>query len=148
MTQPQISEDVKQDMESLLNVLVPFAQSMLKEKGKFFPFGASMQINGKISLDGAYDNNLSQSQKLIDVLKKSYQTRNQEGDLKAGGICFDCKVYDPRETPQKKKDAIAVSFEHNKGIALIYYLPYDKGLFGKVKYGVAFATPTQTTIFV
>ncbi len=148
MTQTQISEEVRQDMDTLLNVLVPFAQKMIKEKGDFFPFGASMHINGKISPDGAYDNNLGQSQNLIDILKKSYQTQKQEDTLRASGICFDCKVNDPRENSKKKVDAIAVTFEHIKGIALIYYLPNNKGLFGKVKYGTAFACPTQKTIFV
>jgi len=36
------------DLDQLLNAVLPFAQQMLSKHGEFFPFGASMTIDGEI----------------------------------------------------------------------------------------------------
>ena len=41
------------ELDQLLNFALEFAQKMLKEHGEFYPFGASMGMDGKISMDGA-----------------------------------------------------------------------------------------------
>ena len=41
------------DLNQLLNVALDFAKKMLKQHGEFYPFGASMGADGKITMDGA-----------------------------------------------------------------------------------------------
>jgi len=149
MTEPQVQipENVMDDFKKLIEFLVPFAQKMLQEKGNFFPFGASINNEGNSQADGVFDNN-EQSQNLINDLTKVYQSRQKEGALRASGICIDCRVIDPRDAAKKKKDAILVQLEHVSGKALNYYLPYEKDLLRKVKYGSPFASPTKPVIFI
>jgi hypothetical protein len=44
----------KHDLEQLLSAAVPFAEQMLMNHGEFFPYGSSMNGDGKISAVGGY----------------------------------------------------------------------------------------------
>jgi len=60
------------DLDELLNVSLEFAKKMLKEHGEFYPFGASMGANGRITMDGATTGEEKPpSQELLDVLTAS-----------------------------------------------------------------------------
>src|SRR5438034_1717468 len=45
----------KSQCEELLNVVLPFAEKMLAAHGEFYPFGASMTLDGQIVQVAAYD---------------------------------------------------------------------------------------------
>jgi hypothetical protein len=38
----------KDDVEKLMNALLPFAEKMLREHGEFYPYGGAMSADGKI----------------------------------------------------------------------------------------------------
>lgn len=41
------------DLNALLETALPFAQQMLEEHGDFYPFGATMKVDGKIDQTAA-----------------------------------------------------------------------------------------------
>ena len=43
--------DAQTDAEELVNAVLPHAEGMLIAHGEFFPFGASMSLDGKITAD-------------------------------------------------------------------------------------------------
>ena len=59
---------------------------------------------------------------------------------------YDCRIVPPGETEQT--NAICASLEHQSGQFVDVFLPYKKGLLGKVKYGRAFAGKRDARFFV
>jgi hypothetical protein len=127
------------DLDRLLNVALEFAQKMLKEHGEFYPFGTSMDPDGKIIMDGATTGQEHPpSQELFDLLSESYAKRANTDELRAAAICADMRVQPPGSL--QKTDAISVALEHANGEAVTVFLPYQKGWFGRVRYGTVFAS--------
>lgn len=58
---------------------------------------------------------------------------------------MDVRVIPPGES--KKVDAISAQLEHQTGEAVNVFLPYQKKLFGSIKYGEIFASPGERRIF-
>jgi len=134
------------ELDALLNVLFPFAQQMIQKRGEFFPFGASMASDGEIaSVAGDVGEERPESQEVIDVLTEAFRQQAALGEIKAAGICLDARTVPPGQT--EKTDAILARLEHQDGEAIDVFLPYRKGLFGKVKYGEVFATAGAPQVF-
>src|SRR5262245_56902618 len=134
------------DLDELLNALFPFAQQMLQKRGAFYPFGASMGIDGQVvSVAGYSGTEHPEAQEMIDFLTVSLRQEAASGQIKAAGICIDARTIPPGQT--EKTDAILARLEHRDGEAIEVLLPYRKGLLGKVKYGEIFATAGTPRVF-
>jgi hypothetical protein len=134
------------DLDQLLNVALEFAKKMLEEHGEFYPFGSSMDLTGKIVVDGAATGQEHPpSQELLDLLSQSYATRAEAGELRAAAICADVRVVPPGAAA--KTDAISVGLEHATGEAVTVFLSYQQGLFGRVRYGTLFASSRDRQFF-
>ena len=134
------------DLDQLLNVALEFAQKMLKEHGEFYPFGASMGTDGKITMDGAATGREHPpSKELLDLLSESYTQRASTGGLRAAAICADVRV--PPPGSDQKTDAIQVGLEHANGEAVTVFLPYQKGWAGRVRYGNVFTSARNRQFF-
>jgi hypothetical protein len=119
---------------------------MLKKHGEFFPFAASMSPDGVIAAVGGYDGDEHpRSQDVINLLTEAFREQAAAGQIKAGGICFDARVVPPGQV--EKSDAICSRLEHEDGEAIEVYLPYRKGLLGRLKYGEIFASQGTPQIF-
>ena len=134
------------DFDELINHLFNFSQQMLAKHGEFYPFGISMDYEGKISLvHGQTENNKPESQEVLDILTTGFQKSASANEVKATGICINVRAVNPASN--KKEDAICAKMEHQCGEAVDVYLPYRKGLFGKRKYGEVFACKGENEIF-
>ena len=51
----QPSPEARQDYNALLEMLMPFAEQMLKKHGEFFPFGAAVNTTGELLAAAGYD---------------------------------------------------------------------------------------------
>jgi hypothetical protein len=136
-----------EDLNGLLEALLPFAQQMLSKHGEFYPFGASMDLVGQINCVSAYDGDEHlESQELIEMMTAGFRTEAVAGRIRAAAICADVRIVPPGQT--EKTDAICVSAEHENGEALDAYVPYRKGFLGRYKYGEIFAARRQPQFFV
>ena len=136
----------KDDLEQLMNALIPFAQQMLKKEGEFYPFGVQMDAGGTIALATADTGEESPTtDRLIAMMTAGFQKSAKAGELRAAGICYDVRVAEPGS--DEKTDAICVKIEHADGEALVAYVPYRKGRLGGMKYGKLFATKGEPTFF-
>lgn len=134
------------DLDSLLDALLPFAQQQLEKRGEFFPFGASMGVDGKIAYVAAQlHDEQPPSQEVIDVLVSGLQRSAESGELRAAGVCLDVRTIPPGSS--EKTDAICVRVER-QGEAVAIYLPYRKPRLGKTKYGELFATAGESVIYI
>jgi hypothetical protein len=134
------------ELDQLLNSVLEFAKEMLRKHGEFFPFGSSMNLAGKVTMDGAHTGDEHPpSQELIDLLAQSYAQRAVTGELRAAAICADVRVVRPGKAD--KTDAISVGLEHQSGEAFTVFLPYQKKRFGRIRYQELFASARATQFF-
>jgi hypothetical protein len=130
---------VHPELDALFNTLLPFAQTMLRKHGEFYPFGALMNSNGEIQHVGAKmeDDDHPPSQSLVDLLTNAFKQQAKRGELRAAGICYDALTIPPGEN--RKRDAVCCCLEHSSGETVNVFVPYVKKADGDIQYGEIFA---------
>ena len=136
----------RDELDSLLDPLLTFAQEMLRKRGEFFPFGGSIANDGQVSLTGAdVGEERPRSQEVIDLLAGGLRAQAAAGHIRAAAICYDTGF-----TPEGggETDAIAVSLEHFAGDAALVLQPYSKGRFTGFTFGQLVAmAPGERRVF-
>lgn len=113
----------KEECEKLMNVILPAAEQMLARYGEFYPFGGTMDLNGKVSLIAAYEGNEHPlSQTVIDLLTQGFQSDAKAGKIKATAIIYDMRVTLPGSNV--KTDAICIQLDHKDGYTVEVFFPY------------------------
>jgi hypothetical protein len=136
----------KQEVERLMNELVPFAKRMLAEHGEFFPFGGFMKPDGAIVHVGAEDKRTNEPDagKLMVMLKTSFRNKARSGECRATGIVVNVRLVPPGGAD--KCNAIQVNLDHKEGYSAEVFYPYH--LDGpQVIYGPIFAQKNDSDIF-
>ena len=125
--------DAQNDMDGLLDAVLPLAQQLLEQHGEFFPFGARVSVGGELVMLESYaGDEHPPSQVVLDQLLEV--TRAVAGDNRA--VCFTSDVL------VDGGDAVRAEIEHRDGHALVVLLPYEKvGSGGGVVYGDLMAAP-------
>ncbi len=136
----------KEELDELMNDILPFAQKMLSEHGQFFPYGGAITSKGEIIHVGASDGDEHPpSQKLIDVLIESFQAKAKSGEYRATAIVFDVRVKPPLS--EQKTDAVQINLDHADGLSVECFLPYQLKRKGEVVYGEMFAQKGSARVF-
>ncbi|KIQ14668.1 hypothetical protein RT99_22810 [Flavobacterium sp. MEB061] len=109
------------DVQSILDEMLPFVETLLKEYGEFYPVSAVVNIEQKVEhviLEEDEENDNPKSNSVIAELKKELRWRKDE--FLAIAIFYDVKV------KEQQTDAIAVFVEHKKEMeAFTFYYPYE-----------------------
>jgi len=135
------------DLDALLNAVLPFAQQMLAKHGEFHPVGASMNKQGEVALAaGLVDSEHPQAHEVIDMLVAGFREHASKSEIRAAVVSYDSRVVPPGGAA--KTDAICAQLEHESGECVTVFLPYRKGLFGRLKYGEIFASPAEGRMFI
>ena len=135
----------RDELETLLDPLLDFAQDLLRKHGEFFPFGGTIDNDGQVALSAAHTGDeRPPSQEVIDLLADGMRAQASAGQIRAAAICYDSRV-----TPEggAKTDAIAVSLEHRDGDAVLVMLPYSKGRFTGLKFGQLVSVAPERRVF-
>jgi hypothetical protein len=135
----------KDEATDLMNMLVPFAEQMVREHGEFYPYGGVMMPDGSMQHFGATDGTEHpKSSDLIDLLLTQFREGGRQGRYKATGIVYDVLTVPPGAT--EKTDAIAVRLDHEAGYSVVVMIPYrvDEGRLTK---GTIFAVKGDGSIF-
>jgi len=134
------------DLDHLLNTVIRFAKQMPAKHGEFYPFGATMGVNGRKSGVGGYTGNERPPvNEVIDLLQKGFRHDAQSQKIRATALCLNVSVNHPRTGV--KTDAIRVTLEHAGGDAVNVFLPYRISENRSVEYGQLFASKARPTIF-
>ncbi|WP_457095885.1 hypothetical protein [Lysobacter sp. P5_B9] len=135
-----------EDIETLLNDLVPFAEKMLREHREFLPFGGHIKPSGEMVLDGAYNGDgLPLSQDLIDILHGSFKEKAEKHELRACAVVYDIRTIPPGRS--KKQDAICVAVDHLSGYSAHIIYPYKFTLLGKLSVEEGYAVHGDAAVF-
>ncbi len=144
-------QQADEELEQLLNAIIPFAQRMLVRHGEFYPFAAAVNQNGKLKFIGEFVGDLPEranplSGGLIGYLREQLIAGASKGEYRATGICSGVQV---DVSGQKEKgDAVRISVEHLEGQAMDVFLPYQLDPSGEVAYGDVYAAVAEPVIFV
>jgi hypothetical protein len=134
------------DIDDLLNDLLPFAEKMLRKAREFLPFGAITKPDGQIVWEGAYDgDDLPLSQDLIDILNESHKRMADGHELRACAVVYDIRTTPPGKS--KKQDAICVSVDHINGYSAQLIHPYKFSLLGRLVVEDGYAIRGESAIF-
>lgn len=137
--------DPKSQCEELLDSALPFAKKMLAEYGEFYPYGATLQSNGKIGSVGGYKGEEHPpSQSIIDFLRQAFRTQASEKTIIASALVYDVRTVPPGQS--QKTDAIAVELDHRDNYSMVVYFPYVITN-AQVQLGSPFATKGVGRIF-
>lgn len=110
------------DLDGLLNAVLPFAEERLSKYGEFYPFGAAVSSEGEASLL-AGDPGLGDRPDSDAVLETLYEgVRGDLEEYRAAAFVADVTV--------SGSDAVQVELEHAEGVSLAVLLPYSRSRFG------------------
>jgi hypothetical protein len=135
----------RDELDSLLNAILPFAQDMIAKRGEFLPFGAVLDAAGSLRLVAAdIGSEYAESRAVIGMLRDGMKSQAASGEIRAAGLCFDVRI---RDQGGKPTDAIEVDLEHRAGDAAQLLMPYAKRRFGAPRFGELIAGAIEPTIF-
>jgi hypothetical protein len=124
------------DLEQIKGMLLRTAQKALSEMGSYYPFGITLSPDSKFkSEQGPEGKEKMSSLELNNYIVELFHQQAASGQLRAAGICAiaNMNVVPPGQTEKTK--AIYLELEHRSGQSEFLFVPFKKGLFGKVKYG-------------
>jgi hypothetical protein len=135
----------KSQCEDLMNAVLPFAKKMLADHGEFYPFGATMQVDGKIAQTAPYDGREHPpSQTIIDLLRGGFRAAAVENKIIASALVYDVKTVPPGRS--EKTDAVAIDLDHRDNYSVVIYFPYSI-VSGRVQFDPPFATKGRSEVF-
>lgn len=133
----------RRQLDDVLEALLPFAHQLLDKHGEFFPFGAAMGRDGKVSMvAGDTGTKHPPSDEVLELIREAMR-RDREKYV-AVGLCYDVRVRTSADSPPT--DAICVSLEHRDGMAVDVVEPYAKGG-SKMEYGALSARQGRKIVF-
>ncbi|MEZ2370959.1 hypothetical protein [Arthrobacter sp. RCC_34] len=116
------------DLDELLNAVLPFAIETLGRRGELYPFGATITRGGRASLIAA-DPGLGDHPNSNDVLALLREgVASDKEALRAAAYVADVRF--------DGGDAIRIELEHSERVAIVVLVPYSRSRLRKsVKLG-------------
>jgi hypothetical protein len=146
MTHNDLYCSAKSDVEALANPLFDFSQQCLKARGNFLPHGAVLKNDRTVELVAAASNGMegrSTSLEVLPLLHDGLRERVCTFSALAIGVAENVTI---TLEGQKPTPAIKVSIEHENGLSVALYLPFQKRLFRSHIFGNMFAKQMQPEV--
>jgi hypothetical protein len=134
----------KEEIELLLNYLLPLAEEMLSKQGEFYPYAAMMDTGGEVQSVSAAPDEQPDVGELLLALHTELRSQAAEGAIRASGIASDVTLTDPDSG--EVTDAVQLELDHAEAEPVDVYVPYESGA-GGVKFGELVAAAGQAPIF-
>lgn len=111
----------REQLDQLLNRLLPTAQHLLKKFGEFYPVGARLLEGGQLIPTAVYDGDEHPApDDVIRRLREAFQALSGEEPLEACGIAYDGRI---AEASGPAGDAIILDIESREEVARVA-MPY------------------------
>jgi hypothetical protein len=117
-----------EDYDKLVGALLPFAVQMIRKRGEFFPFGATITSAGELVLAAGGDGSeRPASSVVIDTLVAGMCRAAGRGEIRAAAVCANVTLRQPGGSG--KADAIHIALESSDSDASDMFVVYEKKLF-------------------
>jgi hypothetical protein len=134
-----------EEIQKLLDYLLPFAEQKLTRDGEFYPYAAAVDTAGSIEPVGpAVETDDPDVGDILVALHADLREQAADGAIRASGIAADVTLTDPDSG--ETTDAVQVELDHAEGDALDVYLPYEREGEG-VKFGELVAAAGREPVF-
>jgi hypothetical protein len=134
----------KEEIEQLLNFLLPFAERHLSEDGQFHPYAAMVAADGEVKSVTAPAGDDHEVSDLLLALHEELRAQAATGSIRASGIAADVTLTDPDSG--ETTDAVQVELDHADADAVDIYVPYETSG-DEVKFGELVAAAGQAPVF-
>lgn len=137
------SAQAQEDLDTLLDLAVRFAQQQLDEAGEFYPFAVAVDAMGQVEIIAGRPDETDDHPQSADVFASCVAALAERlHTLRAGGLVSDVHLR------SLGTDAIEVTVEHVEGQAIRVRLPYAKRRLGRgMRYGRLDAEPASRQIW-
>ena len=133
-----------EEIEQLLNYLLPSAEEKLKVEGEFHPYAAMVASDGEVMSVTAALGDEPNVADLLVALHEELRQRAATGAIRASGIAADVTLTDPDSG--ETQDAVQVELDHADTDAVDIYVPYETA--GEaVKFGELVAAQGREPVF-
>lgn len=133
------------EIQELLNFLLPHAEQMLNEHGQFYPYAAALGSDGELSAVGAdVDDDAPDVGEILLALHGGLRERAAEGAIRASGIAADVTLTDPDSG--ETTDAVQVELDHADADPVDIFVPYETEPEG-IKFGELVAAEGREPVF-
>jgi hypothetical protein len=134
-----------EEIEELLNFLLPFAEQMLKKEGEFYPYAATMAADGEVAAVAIHEGDEQPDVgDLLITLHDQLREQAADGAIRASGIAADVTLTDPDSG--EMTDAVQVQLDHVDAEAVVIYAPYEKDT-ESIRFGELVAAPGREPVF-
>jgi hypothetical protein len=134
----------KEEIEQLLNFLLPSAEQMLSKEGQFHPYAAMVAADGEVKSVSAPAGEVPDVADLLVALHEELRGRAAQGSIRASGIAADVTLTDPDSG--ETTDAVQVELDHADADAVDIYVPYESAGEG-IKFGELVAAAGREPVF-
>jgi len=134
----------KQEIEQLLNFLLPSAEEKLSKEGEFHPYAAMLAADGEVKSVTAPLGELPDVAALLIAIHEELREQAAEGAIRASGIAADVTLTDPESG--ETTDAVQVQLDHAETEAVDIYVPYENEPDG-IRFGELVAAQGREPIF-
>lgn len=135
----------RDDLDGLLDLLLPLAQEQLAAHGELLPVAATMSSAGEVAITAAQpETGDATAADAAELLVAGLRAQAEAGELRAVGVCTDVRL---GESPRGPTDALRVALEHVDGDAADVYLPYEQHGPRERAYGELFAFGLEPSVF-
>ena len=112
-----------EEIQELLNFLLPQAERMLGEQGEFYPYAAAVESDGSIEPVAppvaTADPDVGE---ILVALHNDLREQAADGAIRASGIAADVTLTDPDSG--ETTDAVQLELDHADADAVDIYVPY------------------------
>jgi predicted methyltransferase MtxX (methanogen marker protein 4) len=143
-----VAQTPRDELDALLNAVLPFAEQMLRQHGDFYPFGATIGRDGKISLvqaDVGDEEEIPDSPELVHILYEGLRDQAVRGEIRGGAVCTNVAIR--LHESDEETDVVRVSLDHAKHEPLDVLQPYAIERNGDVVFGVTVAVAADPRVF-
>jgi hypothetical protein len=134
-----------EEIQELLNFLLPFAEEMLNKNGEFYPYAATVAADGGVAAVatelGDEDPDVTD---LLVTLHARLRGEAAEGSIRASGIAADVTLTDP--DTGETTDAVQVELDHAEADSVDIYVPYETAG-DSIKFGELVAAQGREPVF-
>jgi hypothetical protein len=137
-------KELQPDFDRISSPLFEFAEQQVRKRGAFLPFGAFLKRSGEIVLQYASSGEDMQSTiEVLPILHDGMRATIKQGEVSAVAVCEWVKI-----TPDggKRKNAVKVLVEHERGLTIAFYVPCHKRMFGDWNFEGMFAQPAEPEV--
>lgn len=135
--------EVQDDLNQIVGPLFEFGESQIRKRGAFLPFGATLDVSGKVSFEVAsMGEEYSSAIEILPLLHDGLRARAKEDQLLGVAICEWVNI----DRDGKRIDAMKVLVEHQRGLTVAFYVPCQKKLLKGWQFGPMFALSAEAEV--